>query len=115
MGINRWNAKRDDCEPGIRRVIELTGAIVYKISAPGIPDLIVSTPWGNGQNFLLECKDAATGKLKPAQQTFFEKWLGQKAIVTNPIDALIVLDTPYEIQSEALLKYELEKSKTKKR
>jgi hypothetical protein len=100
MGVNRWAAKRD---------------VVYKISETGVPDLIVSTPWGNGQNFLLECKDASKGKLKPAQETFFQKWLGQKAIVTNPIDALIVLDTPYEIQSEALEKYAAEQSKSKKR
>lgn len=64
--IPRYAAKRDTTEPEIIMALEQMGFHVEQISAPGLPDLLISR---GGQWYVAECK---TGKrrLTKAQHVF---------------------------------------------
>ncbi len=93
MGVNRYAAKRDNCEAGIVWALRKAGCTVHHISGKGISDLVVSAPWCPGVNYLLECKEAHKGELTPAQKTFRASWHGQHAIVSEPMEALLAVET----------------------
>jgi Holliday junction resolvase len=53
VSLARHNPKRDASEPGIVAALEAAGAWVQRLSAYGVPDLLVGY---HGQFFLIECK-----------------------------------------------------------
>ena len=84
----RYADRRDDNEKGIVKALKQCGASVYRLSAKGIPDLVVG--WC-GRLFLLEVK-SATGKLTPAQVKFQQRWKGPPPIVVRTEwDALVAI------------------------
>lgn len=85
MGINRYGHKRDDCERGIVWTLRKAGCVVYALSDKGVPDLLVSTPWCEGVNYLLECKDAERGEETKDQEKFNDAWHGQRVTVSTPL------------------------------
>lgn len=64
--IPRYAARRDTTEADIILALEQMGFHVEQISAPGIPDLILSRA---GQWYLAECK-TGKGRLTKAQAVF---------------------------------------------
>jgi Holliday junction resolvase len=90
--MRRYGAKRDDNEAAIVRFLEANGCIVQRLSAPGVPDLLVSR---GGVNCLLEVKDPtkppSKRRLTPDQARWIERWRGQVAIVETPQDAMRVV------------------------
>lgn len=89
----RLHAKRDDEEIKIANALRQLGATVHFISAPGIPDLLVSyvDKFGQSQTVLMEVK-SKVGKLTPAQEAFMDSWQDHNVfIVRNVEEALMVL------------------------
>ena len=78
----RRAAKRDKNEPEIVSALKQAGAHVWQISAPGVPDLLVSF---RNETFLLETK-ARHGKLTDEQIIFFETWTGGAVAIVRSID-----------------------------
>jgi len=85
--VRKYGAKRDMNEQRIVDALRGVGATVRHLNAPGIPDLLVGY---RGVNYLLEVK-TKTGKLTAAEQTFFDEWRGQCAIVRTVDEALKVI------------------------
>lgn len=84
-------AKRDANEEKIVRYLRRLRCRVYFLDDPGIPDLLVSTPWTRGdKNLLLEVK-GEKGKLTEAQRNFFDTWLGQVDVVRTIKDVKEVI------------------------
>ena len=83
----RRDAKRDGNEAEIIQALEQVGATVERLNDGAIPDLLVGF---RGQNYLLEVKMPQTGRLTEAQKAWWQNvwWLGQRAIVTKPEEAL---------------------------
>ena len=44
MGLNRYDAKRDENEPEIVQALEKAGYFVTRLNTPGVPDLLVIKP-----------------------------------------------------------------------
>jgi len=84
-GIPKRAAKRDSNEGEIVAALRAVGAMVYRWSESGCPDLIVG--WRDGRNYLLEVKRPGE-KLTPAEAEFFATWPGQKAVVHTIEEAL---------------------------
>lgn len=82
MSIHRRAAKRDSNEPAIINALKYAGARVWQISAPGVPDLLVSF---RGETFLLETK-ARGGRLTDEQKYFFETWTGGAVAIVRSVD-----------------------------
>jgi hypothetical protein len=78
-----YAAKRDINEKHIVDALRDEGAVVIRLSAPGLPDLLVG--WRD-TTFLLEVK-SEKGTLTGPEQDFFEAWRGQCAIVRSVDDA----------------------------
>lgn len=87
MGIPKRNPKRDVNEGEIIRALEWAGATVVRLSAKGLPDLLVGI---DGQTYLLEVK-TAKGDLTADQTVFFAGWEGHAAVVRSIEDALKVI------------------------
>lgn len=85
--MRRRDDRRDTNERSIIQYLERVGCSVKQISQSGVPDLLVGFL---GYNILMEVK-ANSGTLTSAQETFFAKWIGQKAIVKSRTDARKVL------------------------
>lgn len=66
MSLHRHAAKRDTSEAEIVDVLERRGAHVRKLSAKGLPDLLVWWP-ESSRVHLIECK-TGKGKLRESQQ-----------------------------------------------
>lgn len=81
-GLARHDAKRDANEPQIIEALEAMGATVYRISAAGLPDLLIG--W-RGCTFLAEVKTEA-GKPTLAQLVFHEHWDGFPVPVLRSVD-----------------------------
>lgn len=88
----RRAAQRDGNEQGIVDVLEQAGASVTRLSARGVPDLLVGI---EGRTYLLEVKDPSAERgqaqalqLTEDQEKWHANWKGQKAVVTSPIEAL---------------------------
>ena len=90
MSLKRNNPKRDRNEPAIVKALNQAGAITWRLSAPGVPDLLVG--W-QGRWLLLEVK-TERGRMKPAQQIFHATATALKLpcwVVRNEAEALEVL------------------------
>ena len=66
MSLRRVNPKRDRNEPAIVKALNDCGAITYRLSGTGLPDLLVG--W-RGVWLLLEVK-APKGRMEPDQVIF---------------------------------------------
>jgi Holliday junction resolvase len=82
MSIHRRAAKRDLNEFSIVDALRTVGADVYRLSAKGVPDLLVSF---RGETFLMEIK-TRTGKLTPAQIKWRDQWQGGPVGVVRTVD-----------------------------
>lgn len=90
MGKGRmphYAAKRDSNETQIVNALQAVGAVVYRISSPGMADLVVA--W-RGNVFLLECK-TKKGKLTETQQAMRCDWDEYIHIVRDIETALHVI------------------------
>ena len=67
MSLRRYNPARDSNEIEIVAILRKMDALVYPISSPGIPDLLVGYL---GKWVTVEVKNK-TGRLTPPQETFF--------------------------------------------
>jgi hypothetical protein len=76
--------KRDAVEAEIVQALEATGCTVSRISAAGVPDLLVGRA---GANVLLEVKSDG-GRLTAAQVEWHATWRGQAAVVYSVAEAL---------------------------
>lgn len=86
MTVHGRAEKRDAVEPAIVAVLRRVGASVRRLSAPGLPDLIVAY---HGRVVLLEVKRRG-GKLTPAQRKLIaEGW--PVVTVECPVDALMAI------------------------
>ena len=66
MSLNRRNPRRDLNERRIVAALEKAGAMIYRLSAPGLPDLLV----GHRKRWLLLEVKGPRGKLEPLQHQF---------------------------------------------
>ncbi len=66
MSIHRRNPRRDATEPELVDYLRARGALVIRLSAANVPDLLVG--WC-GRWLLLECKVPGAG-LSPGQEEF---------------------------------------------
>lgn len=105
MSVHRYNPRRDTCEKGIVWTLRYAGCIVTPISGEGVADLVVSCPWTEGVNYLLECKDEKTGELTPSQKKWHAAWIGQVAIVSTPLQALDEIDASGLVIATAMTAY----------
>jgi hypothetical protein len=90
----RWAAKRDANEDPIVTALELKGWTVFKLSSPGIPDLLCIR---RGRVVLLEVK-TPKGELEPAQVKTFQRMKAagyHVAVVRTPSEAVEAV-TPKE-------------------
>lgn len=87
MSVHRYAAKRDSNEPEIIAELVGYGASVQKLSAPGVPDLLVGY---RGGNYLVEVKAPKTGRLTEEQRTWHEDWLGAPPIILTTADEAAV-------------------------
>lgn len=86
MSIHRRAAKRDANEPEIINALVQAGASVSKLSAEGVPDLLIGF---RGETYLIDVK-AKKGTLTDAQRVWFEDWRGGKAGVARTITEALV-------------------------
>jgi Holliday junction resolvase len=90
----RYRGKVDANQPEIVKVLRQAGATVLSLSnmGSGCPDLLVGF---HDANFLMEIKDPARKpseqRLTEGEQDFFDSWVGQKAVVKTPEEALRVI------------------------
>lgn len=77
MSIKRYAAKRDAVEPAIIDALVHAGASVTRLSAKGVPDLLVGI---RGCTFLVEAK-SGKGKLTPDQVDWHENWRGGAVVI----------------------------------
>ena len=82
----RTAAKRDSNEPETIRALEALGATVVRLSAPGLPDLLVAY---RGKIHLFEVK-SKDGKLTPNQVDFHRSWPIKIEILRSAEDAIRV-------------------------
>lgn len=87
MSLRRVNPKRDRNEPAIVKALNECGAITYRLSGAGLPDLLVG--WMGGW-LLLEVK-APKGRMQPDQVIFHAtaKALGLPCHRVNTVDAAL--------------------------
>ena len=81
--VHRQAAKRDANEEAIVRALEAVGASVERLSAKGVPDLLVGF---RGATYLLEVKMPA-GRLSSDQVAWHAAWRGQVSVVRCEADA----------------------------
>ena len=91
----RRASRRDENETAIVAALEAVGCSVERISAKGIPDLLVGY---RGSTLILEVigdakakKYRATGGLTPDQVAFKARWRGQWASARTSVEALIAV------------------------
>ena len=87
----RRSAKRDANEPEIIAALRAVGCLVQPLSAPGVPDLLVWSPWYG--LMLLEVKDGSkppsARKLTPEQVAWHTQWReAEILVVSSVVDAL---------------------------
>ena len=80
----RRAAKRDGNECEIVTALRGAGYAVERLSAPGLPDLLVAKA---GRMHLLEIK-AKGGSLTAAQRSWMQHWPAAVWVVTSPEEAL---------------------------
>jgi hypothetical protein len=89
----RRAAKRDANEPGIISALRAVGCLVQPLSGPGVPDLLVWSPWRRGL-MLLEVKDGgkvpSARELTEAQRAWHGEWSQAPVEIVNGIDDALV-------------------------
>lgn len=75
--VGRIAAKRDANEGEIVDALTRAGAVVYRLSGSGLPDLLVGF---RGDTYLLEVK-AARGALTEDERLFLEAWHSAGGVV----------------------------------
>lgn len=81
----RYAKRRDANEPAIVEALELAGFDVVRTDEI---DLIAGKA---GENYLLEVKQPGKdteSRIRPLQRRLRDRWAGQYAIVTTPLEAL---------------------------
>jgi hypothetical protein len=85
----RRDAKRDENEDAIVRALNKVGCVIERLSAKGVPDLMVWSPYDR-QIVLLEVKDGtkppSARKLTPEQERWHDKWCEAPVYVVTSID-----------------------------
>lgn len=85
----RWAAKRDDNEAAIVDALEHTGCLIQPLSAPGVPDLLVWSPFTRSL-LLLEVKDGAkvpsARKLTDVQVAWHRTWSDAPIFVCETVE-----------------------------
>lgn len=89
MSLKRYAAKRDENEKDIIDALQRMGAEVYRLSASGLPDLLVG--W-RGINYLVEVKQNK-GKHTAEQIRFQQTWTGQQCTIRTVDEAIELLQT----------------------
>ena len=91
----RRASRRDENEAAIVAALEAAGCSVERISAKGIPDLLVGR---HGQTWIIEvigpakaAKYRTTGGLTPDQVAFRARWRGQWATARTSVEALVAV------------------------
>ncbi len=83
--------KRDANEPDIIKALRAVGCLVQPLSAPGVPDLLVWTPWRG--LILLEVKDGSkppsARKLTPDQVAWHTQWDVAPVLIVYDVDGAI--------------------------
>ena len=77
----RRAAKRDVSEPEIVSTLIDAGFTVHRLSAAGVPDLLVGF---RSRTWLVECKSSHKGYgkgLNPLQQRFADTWRGSPVVI----------------------------------
>lgn len=82
MSIHRRAARRDSNEDPIVRALHDAGALVQKLSAPGVPDLLVLF---RGVLYLLETK-TTHGTLTPVQVKWHEQWCEAPIFIVRTVE-----------------------------
>lgn len=90
MSLTRYAAKRDPNEDDIVRALIHAGCRVQRLSAKGVPDLLVGTPAQTGHDglgaiVLMEVK-TTKGKLTDDQEIFFDVWADYPVYVVRTAD-----------------------------
>lgn len=79
----RLRAKRDTIEAAVIRLFQAHGFSVYRISAPGIPDLLIADEQVIA---LVEVKSGKVGKLTPEQVEFHAAFPNPHCYVVRSLD-----------------------------
>jgi hypothetical protein len=90
MSLRRTAAKRDLIENEIIQALLAAGCTVQRLSAKGVPDLLVGfvdPETGIPTNLLMECKSKG-GKLTPDEIAWIDEWKGMVYIIWSIDDAL---------------------------
>lgn len=95
----RRAAKRDTNEPEIVQALEGVGCSVERLSAPGVPDLLVAF---RGAHFLIECKMPGE-TLTPAQKRWHWAWNGKVSVVRTVDEALAAVGLKPAAKNEEVL------------
>lgn len=82
--------KRDANEPEIVKALRKAGAMVWRLSGPGLPDLLVSH---RGRWMVIEVKRPKQGRLTDAQCN--TRALAPFPVVSNISEALAVIGVAY--------------------
>lgn len=82
MSLVRRAAKRDANETEIITALKRAGATVVRISAAGVPDLLIGY---RGVTYLCEIK-FQKGKLTPAQIAWHLDWQGDRVSVARSVE-----------------------------
>ena len=85
MSIHRKAAKRDGNESAIVAILVGMGASVTRLSAKGVPDLLVGF---RNQTYLAEAK-SKRGTLTDEQKYFLETWRGGEVVILRSVDDAI--------------------------
>lgn len=89
-GLPKYAARRDTNEREIVIVLRTVGAQVYRLSAPGLPDLIVNH---DGKTTFLEVK-ARRGEMTAAQRETLRFWEGAPVhVVRSPDEAVRLFES----------------------
>ncbi len=90
--VRRFAAKRDDNEERVVSWLRAHGCSVQRLSAPGVPDLLVGF---RGANVLVEIKDGekiqSRRHLTPEQERWHLAWRGQVAVAETPEEAMAIV------------------------
>lgn len=81
--MRRWGARRDENEQAIVDALEAIGVDVWRISAPGMPDLLTHS---RGRWLPIEVKESSKAHLTTAQAETYQR--APFPVVTSVAEAL---------------------------
>lgn len=96
MSLTRPRIRRDQNEPGIVDALRRAGAIVQRITADNVPDLLVGF---RGQTYLLEVK-SGNNDLSDGQAQWMLEWRGGPCCtvwcVADALEAIGAIDSKHK-------------------